>query len=604
MQKRRDPPPPLRARASTLFDRLLLSTCCLIAYFTGLTNHGLTNWQESQRALVAREMQRSGDWLVPTINNQPYLAKPPMFYWIQVGLAELRSVHTSEFELRFAVALAGLIGVLATYWVVRELFAGREASNHAPGIGRQAALWSGLFLCTGFLYARSSRIGELDIWLAPFVTLAIGCILRAWRRCRENGRTDYPFIVLAILAATGAALTKGPPGIAVIAAAGYGSIALDALLRRREDDYAQPHTPQTYFPTALSLLFALGAAIVALPKAHNFGEVLGAAILVIICGVLGRLLAKALTPPTRWSIVRTFSKTHPVAVLGLPLLALWGWGKLVGQRIGPEAAAFWAQKETDDNLQVLIPESPIKNLEAMSFGVGLGSILSIAAIWWLLSRGPRLTIAWLVPIAWVGLGFALFSLFGKGIGRYLTPLWPGVAILAGIWLSTMLARDLNARRTRIVLALLVALMVIANGIWYGFGRERADSARSPRALIAELINDGHNPARMATFEYWSAALDFYAGHRVQPVGDMQIRSVTAGGSSWSLTQLADDIKSNGDRIIFIRATQPVNRDRDPRLAIDRLREAGLLVEVLNTRARMTVDTGKSDFIPARVRVNN
>ncbi len=113
-------------RGTTLRHVALLLMVCLPTYFIGLTDHGLTNWQESQRALVVQEMFRRGDWLLPTINEQPYLAKPPMFYWIQLVIAHARhallGTTPGDWELRFAAALGGLLGVLATYFAARRWF--------------------------------------------------------------------------------------------------------------------------------------------------------------------------------------------------------------------------------------------------------------------------------------------------------------------------------------------------------------------------------------------------------------------------------------------------------------------------------------------------
>src|SRR5690606_9868631 len=67
-------------------DLLALGALCAVTFFVGLTTHGLTNWQEAQRALVAQDMAQRGDWLVPTVNGAPYLAKPPLIYWAQLAL--------------------------------------------------------------------------------------------------------------------------------------------------------------------------------------------------------------------------------------------------------------------------------------------------------------------------------------------------------------------------------------------------------------------------------------------------------------------------------------------------------------------------------------
>src|SRR5262249_33710723 len=104
------------------------------------------------------------------------------------------------------------------------------SSDTAPG--RSAALLSALCLATGILYTRSSRIGELDILLVPCVTIAAIGILLSWRSQRLHGRAHWPGMVLATLAATAAVMTKGPPGLAMVALGPYGGIALWAAFSR------------------------------------------------------------------------------------------------------------------------------------------------------------------------------------------------------------------------------------------------------------------------------------------------------------------------------------------------------------------------------------
>ncbi len=53
---------------------------------------------EGHRALTGHEMARSGQWLLPMLYGRPYLAKPPLHYWI---------IASSETLARSAVAHAG-----------------------------------------------------------------------------------------------------------------------------------------------------------------------------------------------------------------------------------------------------------------------------------------------------------------------------------------------------------------------------------------------------------------------------------------------------------------------------------------------------------------
>src|SRR5690606_33946405 len=139
------------------------------------------------------------------------------------------------------------------------------------------------------------------------------------------------------------------------------------------------------------------------------------------------------------AVLREWSITHPLVVLGLPMLALWGSGQLVGDRIGPEAVARAAGQEASENLQVWVLESPLRTLEGASYGVGLGSIAAIiTAIWLIRSKfnvqsakfkwGPGAA----VIVGWTIVSLLAFAALGKGPARYLTPVWPGIALAGGL----------------------------------------------------------------------------------------------------------------------------------------------------------------------------
>src|SRR5437773_11846696 len=77
--------PPLRRpssgrRAGLPRSPLLpLVFACGLLFFVGLST-GPFYRTEGLRALVAAEMLRSGDWIVPTLYGRPLLTKPPGMY--------------------------------------------------------------------------------------------------------------------------------------------------------------------------------------------------------------------------------------------------------------------------------------------------------------------------------------------------------------------------------------------------------------------------------------------------------------------------------------------------------------------------------------------
>ena len=68
-----------RARRST--DLVALIAFCGFLFFAGLQVIGLLGADEPRYAQVAREMLNRHDWVTPTLWGQPWLEKPPLYYW-------------------------------------------------------------------------------------------------------------------------------------------------------------------------------------------------------------------------------------------------------------------------------------------------------------------------------------------------------------------------------------------------------------------------------------------------------------------------------------------------------------------------------------------
>jgi 4-amino-4-deoxy-L-arabinose transferase-like glycosyltransferase len=65
----------------TPFKALLLGLLCLIWLGTGLVGHDPWKPDEISGFGVVYSMLRHGDWLAPTLANEPFMDKPPLFYW-------------------------------------------------------------------------------------------------------------------------------------------------------------------------------------------------------------------------------------------------------------------------------------------------------------------------------------------------------------------------------------------------------------------------------------------------------------------------------------------------------------------------------------------
>src|SRR5262249_50851158 len=48
---------------------------------------------EGRYAQIPREMLNRGEWVVPYLQGQPYLDKPPLLYWLVMGSYRVLGVH-------------------------------------------------------------------------------------------------------------------------------------------------------------------------------------------------------------------------------------------------------------------------------------------------------------------------------------------------------------------------------------------------------------------------------------------------------------------------------------------------------------------------------
>jgi len=174
-----------------LRDLLILAVVLGIPFFQYLGGLPLIDPDEGRYAEIPREMLQRGDLITPTLNYVKYFEKPPLLYWINA--ASLKLFGLNEFGARFPSALSGLLTVLATYVIGRQLY------------GRRAALISALILGTSAGFVLQSRIILTDMLLTFCLTAALGAFIVAAGREGRRSRAlpwylFYLFCALATLA--------------------------------------------------------------------------------------------------------------------------------------------------------------------------------------------------------------------------------------------------------------------------------------------------------------------------------------------------------------------------------------------------------------------
>lgn len=170
-------------------DVLLLAGFCGFLFFYGLGSFGLIGADEPRYAQVAREMLDRHDWITPILNGQPWLEKPPLYYW--QGMIAYSLFGVSDVAARVPSAFDATLLVIAVYLFFRRFRRGVEVD---------AALITAS--CAGVM--GFARAASTDMALSA--TFAIGML--AWWAWRESSQKIY--LLLFYLCMALGALAKGP----------------------------------------------------------------------------------------------------------------------------------------------------------------------------------------------------------------------------------------------------------------------------------------------------------------------------------------------------------------------------------------------------------
>lgn len=132
-----------------------------LLFLIGLRNHTLWDYHEPYVGGIIREMADSGDWIVPTLNGQPYLEKPPLFY--ALGALCCRLFGTFDpWVLRLPSAL---LAMATTVWAT---YLGWRLSS------ARAGAWAGFMVATSHLFFIVGHMAVVDMTLTAAVTFSLG----------------------------------------------------------------------------------------------------------------------------------------------------------------------------------------------------------------------------------------------------------------------------------------------------------------------------------------------------------------------------------------------------------------------------------------------
>jgi 4-amino-4-deoxy-L-arabinose transferase-like glycosyltransferase len=162
-----------------------------------LEYHGYVRYAE-----VAREMIRSGDWVVPHLNGDIYIDKPPLFFWL-IAIPSYLYGSVTPFIARLPSAFSAWIGVIILFFWGKRIYGTNRSGLFAGGI-----------LLSSYKYFFHVKLVKTDMPLCLFILLSL-YFFHLGYGCNENDRRRFLFNGLSFFFMGLGTLTKGPFGIVI-----------------------------------------------------------------------------------------------------------------------------------------------------------------------------------------------------------------------------------------------------------------------------------------------------------------------------------------------------------------------------------------------------
>lgn len=177
---------------SYVIHYVLIIIVCLFAFF--INNQVIpADLMESRNLATAQEMVREGNYLIPTMNGELRLEKPPLPTWIAAGIENI--IPNNLIVQRYAAGIVATLMVIFLY-----LLASRLTRN------RNLGLVSSLVVATCFNVLMMARTATWDIYCHSFMLGGIYFLILA---LEEKGAQWKNFITAGLFMGL-SFLSKGP----------------------------------------------------------------------------------------------------------------------------------------------------------------------------------------------------------------------------------------------------------------------------------------------------------------------------------------------------------------------------------------------------------
>lgn len=175
-----------------LFPAILFIVYCGIFSYSHLLGVDI---MEARNFVTAREMIENDDWLVPTMNGELRLAKPPLPTWLTALAMRMAGSDANLIANRLP---AGLAAVLLLFFLYRFML--------LYGASKQASIAAVLVLATSYMFMYMSRRGTWDMISHTFV---MGTIWSLYQAINGSKAQKSCFVAAGMFAGL-SFMSKGP----------------------------------------------------------------------------------------------------------------------------------------------------------------------------------------------------------------------------------------------------------------------------------------------------------------------------------------------------------------------------------------------------------
>ncbi len=380
--------------ASTWRQMLLIVLVASVVLFTNLGGPRLWDRDEPRNAGCTVEMLERGDYVTPVFDGELRTHKPILLYWLMMISYGVFGV--SEFAARFWSAALGVGTACLTYLMGRRLF--------SPAVGMYAAV----IVVTTLMFDVAARAATPDsvliFWSAAAIAVFVWGTYPAVKQGEQSGGPQrlfpaWPKAILMYACMGMAVLAKGPIGLVL--------------------------------PTAVVGMFLLLFTLPPRSEVRSLGGFRSAS----------HRLMSLLRPIAPQHFLRTCWRMRPLTAVAVSMAVALPWYVAVAIRTDGEwVRGFLLDHNLGRAAQSLEGHSGAWFYYPVALLIGFFP-WSVFAVPTVLNVGRRLrsrdpqSAGYLLAACWVGVYLVLFSLARTKLPSYITPCYPGVALLVGSFLD-------------------------------------------------------------------------------------------------------------------------------------------------------------------------